>query len=126
MDLYEKYKKLIEEISNDTDIYGVYIFGSYAKKRQKPMSDLDICFFINPKNINLYNEILSYKSEKFDPSIFHVLPLHVQFEILKYGKPVIIKNTNLFRIQKLKYLRKYHEESGLMKRLITKRYDVKL
>lgn len=126
MDLLEKHLATINEIARNKDVYGVYVFGSYTKKKLKPMSDLDICFFINPKNIELSNEILSYASKNFDPKVFHILPIHIQFEILKFGKPIKINNINEFRNQKLKYLRKYHEESNLMKRLIRKRYSVKL
>jgi len=126
MDLQEKYASLVQELSQREDVYAVYLFGSYARGDAKKTSDLDVCFFIHPENTELFYELSSYKTDSFDIVIFHTLPLFLQFNILKEGVALCIQNEDAFREQKLKYLRKYREESGVLKRLMASRYGVEI
>lgn len=126
MNLLDKYQNQIEKLSNIKGVYGVYIFGSQVQGKKKPMSDLDVCFFINESDKNLFYELMSYKTKDFDINIFHKLPLHLQFSILKNGEIFIVKDLEKLREQRLKYARKYREEGGLLKRLMKKRYGVEI
>lgn len=82
-----KIKSIVDEIKNIKGVKGIYLFGSYAKKKTKPFSDIDICV-ITDKDIqkNVKEKILSYSSRKLDISILSDLPLNIQFRVFKEGK----------------------------------------
>lgn len=127
MNLFEKYSLKIESLSNLDEVYGVYIFGSYAKgKRISKKSDIDICFFINPNNENLVRELISEGNDELDIQIFHKLPLSIQFDILKTGKIFKINDKINFKEQKMKTLRKYKDESWVFKNIYYSRYGVRI
>lgn len=92
MDLLKKYDYLIEKITKYDFVDAVIIFGSYSTGKIKPLSDLDICVICKPNiKVTEENEILSYNTEKFDISLFHKLPLSLQFKIIKNGKVILTK-----------------------------------
>ena len=76
--------KIIEPLRKNRDVLTIYLFGSYARGREKPFSDIDICV-IADKDANR-DEILSHSSKKIDISIFHELPLTMRFRVIKEGK----------------------------------------
>ncbi len=76
--------KIIEPFEKNRDVISIYLFGSYARGREKPFSDIDICV-IADKHANR-DEILSHSSKKIDISIFHELPLTMRFRVIKEGK----------------------------------------
>ncbi len=76
--------KIIEPFKKNRDVISIYLFGSYARGREKPSSDIDICV-ITDKHANR-DEILSNSSKKIDISIFHELPLTMRFRVIKEGK----------------------------------------
>ncbi len=76
--------KIIEPLKKNGDVVSIYLFGSYARGRQKPFPDIDICV-IADKHANR-DEMLSHSSKKIDISIFHDLPLNMRFRVIKEGK----------------------------------------
>jgi|LGVF01.1.fsa_nt_gb predicted nucleotidyltransferase len=76
--------KIIEPFKKNRDVISIYLFGSYARGREKPFSDIDICV-IADKHANR-DKILSHSSKKIDISIFHELPLTMRFRVIKDGK----------------------------------------
>jgi len=76
--------KIIEPFKKDRDVISIYLFGSYARGREKPFSDIDICV-IADKHAKR-DEILSHSSKKIDISIFHDLPMSMRFRVIKEGK----------------------------------------
>ncbi len=89
-------KLVVDEIKNIKGVEGIYLFGSYARKKTKPFSDIDICVIMD-KDIQKKRreEILSCSSRKIDISIFSDLPLNVRFRIFKEGK-VLYQKDELF------------------------------
>ncbi|MCA9459228.1 MAG: nucleotidyltransferase domain-containing protein [Nanoarchaeota archaeon] len=87
MDLLEKYKDDLEKIYTNKSVIAIIIFGSYVENNIKPLSDLDICI-ITKYNISKIqeNKILSFSDEKLDLSLFHELPLSLQYKIMTKGK----------------------------------------
>jgi predicted nucleotidyltransferase len=75
---------IIEPLRKNRDVLTIYLFGSYARGREKPFSDIDICV-IADKHANK-DEILSHSSKKIDISVFHDLPLGMRFRVIKEGK----------------------------------------
>ena len=76
--------KIIEPFKKNRGVISIYLFGSYARGREKPFSDIDICV-IADKDADR-DEILSHSSKKIDISIFHDLPLSMRFRVIKEGK----------------------------------------
>jgi len=82
--------KIIEPFKKNRDVISIYLFGSYARGREKPFSDIDICV-IADKHANR-DEILSHSSKKIDISIFHELPLGMRFRVLKEGQLLFLRD----------------------------------
>lgn len=74
----------------------VLLFGSYAKKKQTPISDIDICIIdykiSKDDKINLYAK----SNEKVQVSFFSDLPIAVRFRVLKEGKMLFLSKKDLF------------------------------
>lgn len=90
-------ENLISEITNELkkykDVEAIYLFGSYAKNTQKPISDIDICVITKKKiSSKIRSEILSSGSKKIDISIFWDLPIIVKSKVFKEGKLLYSKN----------------------------------
>jgi len=75
---------IIEPLMKNRDVLTIYLFGSYARGREKPFSDIDICV-VADRDANR-DEILSHSSKKIDISVFHDLPLSMRFRVIKEGK----------------------------------------
>jgi predicted nucleotidyltransferase len=82
--------KIIEPLKKNRDVISIYLFGSYARGREKPFSDIDICV-IAAKGADR-DEILSHSSKKIDISIFHDLPLSMRFRVLKEGRLLFLRD----------------------------------
>jgi predicted nucleotidyltransferase len=76
--------KIIEPFKKNRGVISIYLFGSYARGREKPFTDIDICV-VADRDANR-DEILSHSSKKIDISIFHDLPLSMRFRVIKEGK----------------------------------------
>lgn len=87
MNLLKKYTPLIEELKTLSGVQTIILFGSYAKNTQKPLSDLDICIITKINSTHQeQREISSYGNDELDISLFHTLPLSLQYKILHEGK----------------------------------------
>jgi len=84
MNSAQEIDKIIEPIKENRGVVSIHLFGSYAKGREKPFSDIDICV-ITATDADR-DAILSNSSGKIDLSIFHDLPLTMWFRVLKEGK----------------------------------------
>lgn len=80
-------KKVVKELKKIKEVKGLYLFGSYAKGTEKPISDIDICV-ITEKNVsrNKREEITSYSGRKVQISLFWDLPVAIRHKVLKEGK----------------------------------------
>ncbi|MCD6206423.1 MAG: nucleotidyltransferase domain-containing protein [Methanosarcinales archaeon] len=82
--------RIIEPLKKNPDVLSIHLFGSYARGREKPFSDIDICV-VADKNADR-DAILSHSSRKIDLSIFHDLPLLMRFRVLKEGKLLFLRD----------------------------------
>ena len=99
--------KTIEPFKKNRDVISVHLFGPYARGREKPFSDIDICV-IADKDANR-DEILIHSSKKIDISIFHDLPLSMRFRVLKAGQLLFLRDElKLHRIIAAT-IRSYHD-----------------
>jgi len=113
----EKFKDLIEKIKEFPEVLAIILFGSYAKDLSKEISDIDIAVIVRNLDKRIESEIGSMYSQKFDVVLFHRLPLHIQFEVLKNGKVIFCKDEkNLLEIKR-RVLHKYIEMSDMYERI---------
>lgn len=80
-------QKVVSELKKEKSVKAIYLFGSQAKGKTKPYSDIDFCVLTKHSvSNNAKEEILSNSSEKIDISLFWDLPLTLQYRVLKEGK----------------------------------------
>jgi predicted nucleotidyltransferase len=83
----------------------------------KPISDIDIAVITKKPNKKIEAEISSFSSNILDVVNFHRLPLYIQFEVLKHGQPIFIKDKKYFSKVKMEVLKEYLEMSYLYERM---------
>jgi len=109
--------KTVNELKKINKIVAIILFGSYAKKKSKPLSDIDIAVITKNPDKNIEAEVASFSSKILDVINFHRLPLYIQFEVLKYGKVLFVKDKEYFLNVKRKVLREYLEMSDFYERM---------
>jgi len=92
---------LKEEIKGDPNILFAYLYGSYVYDIIHCDSDIDVAVYLTPSEMNEYlkmeKRILSslidkIHTDKIDLRIINTLPLILQYQILKEGIPILIKD----------------------------------
>ncbi|MGQ4873316.1 MAG: type VII toxin-antitoxin system MntA family adenylyltransferase antitoxin [Promethearchaeia archaeon] len=108
---------LIKKIKEHPKVIAIILFGSYAKGQNKPISDIDIAVILKNPNFDDEAEIGSLYSDKIDLVLFHRLPLHIQYEVFKWGKELFVRDENSLLEIKTRVLRDYLETRWLYKRI---------
>lgn len=106
---FEKIKKsTVFRLKRMPEVKAIYLFGSYATGKQKPVSDIDICV-ITEKNIPTSKklEILSYAGRKVEISLFYDLPISVKAKIFREGLPLFYRDRRLLADAKLSTMKEY-------------------
>lgn len=85
-------KDAAKELKKDKNVMAIVLFGSHAKGTQKPLSDIDVAVMLKKPTKMAEANVAGFGSKFMDISNFHRLPLYVQFEALKYGKPLFIRD----------------------------------
>ncbi len=107
MKLNEKISKIIEIIKSHPNVIAIYLFGSYAKGEATPLSDIDIADTLENPTPESEADIGSLSSPEIDVVLFHRLPLHIRYEVLKYGKEIFVRDEEKLLEIKLKVMREY-------------------
>jgi predicted nucleotidyltransferase len=108
---------LIEKIKEFPEVLAIILFGSYAKGTAKDISDIDIAVVVRNPDKHIEGEIGSMYSPSFDVVLFHRLPLHIQFEVLKHGKEVFCRNEKALLEIGRRALSEYLEMSDMYERI---------
>jgi predicted nucleotidyltransferase len=85
--------KIAKEICKIKNVEAVYLFGSYARGKQGPLSDIDLCVIGN-LNKKSKRKILKFGASNMNILIFNELPVYRKMEILRFGKEIIINDIN--------------------------------
>lgn len=105
-----KIKELKEYFEGRPEVAMAFVFGSYAKGHSISESDFDLAVYFQPQsNAVEWEEILDYSLEdqiwsdvekiigvKTDLLVLNRAPSTVAYAVLQEGKPIIIKNKNLY------------------------------
>lgn len=106
---FEKTKDYaIAHLKKLPEVKAIYLFGSYATGKQKPISDIDMCVIAErdiPKSKKL--EILSYSGRKLEISLFYDLPISLKAKVFKEGIPLFSRNKRFLAEVKLYTMKEY-------------------
>ena len=92
MNLFNQLKEDFKDYEHSC--MGIILFGSYATGDFTKRSDIDVCI-VNPKDKNVYFNILKKLGGKYDLKIFEELPLYIQINIIKNFKGNVIYGDEL-------------------------------
>jgi len=93
-----------------------YLFGSEAKSKSGPLSDVDIAVFVDKGidksgrfdlRLRLSNELSSIMKRRVDLVILNDTPVQLSFEIIKYGELIFCSNKSTKVDVETKILSKY-------------------
>ena len=84
--------EVVDDLKTHKKVAAVILFGSHAKKTSKPLSDIDIAVISKNPDKKIESEVAGLCSSKMDVVNFHRLPLYIQFEVLKHGKVLFVRN----------------------------------
>ena len=107
MELNPTISKIIEIIKSHPNVIAIYLFGSHAKGEATPLSDIDIAVIMENPTPESEADIGSLSSPEIDVVLFHRLPLHIRYEVFKYGKEVFVRDEEKLLEIKLKVMREY-------------------
>lgn len=94
-------KVLKEIMEGEESILFAYLYGSFVQGTFHPESDIDVAVYLTPSDMKGYLErekrILStlidrIHTDRIDLRILNVLPLVLQYNVLKEGTPILIKD----------------------------------
>ncbi len=107
MQLPDFVRAIVEELKKNPKVFAIYLFGSRAKGETKVYSDWDLCVFAENLTEDERNHIGATSNDFVDVVLFDEIPIWIQFEVFKYGKPIYLKDQE--KIKKLKFdvLRKW-------------------
>ncbi|MDI6737775.1 MAG: nucleotidyltransferase domain-containing protein [Nanoarchaeota archaeon] len=85
--------KIAKDISKSRRVKAVYLFGSYARGTQTPISDIDICVITGYSlKETEKNDILSNASDTIDILLYEDLPVAIRQRVLNEGKPLFVRD----------------------------------
>ena len=106
-------KKIVYSLKKYPGVMAIVLFGSSVTGKVKPLSDIDLAVIMKEHDKRLEAEIFGFSSPKIDVVNFHRLPLFIQFDVFKHGKPIFIRNKERFFEIQRNVLREYLEMSYL-------------
>ncbi len=89
--------RLKEFLESDANVCFAFIFGSYAKGRQKKGSDIDIAIYFKniPEGIDLLyfiNALSDLINKEVDLVVLNNASAFLRHQVMKYGIPLTIKD----------------------------------
>lgn len=87
---------LTETAKNDQDVLAVILFGSEARGKASPTSDVDVCLVLGDErfdNLGQSKKRMAYlASFDLDIQVFQQLPLHLRGRVLKEGRVLFCRD----------------------------------
>jgi predicted nucleotidyltransferase len=77
---------LVDRLSKNRKVMAIYLFGSQINGRARRDSDVDIAVLLADSTDKMECDVLLERRGDIDISLFHRLPLSIQFSILKNGR----------------------------------------
>lgn len=119
--MQEILQKISQAFDVEFDIAFAYLFGSVAKGRSGPLSDVDVAVYLHPagdarsrfkRRLQLMSKLSkTLKRDDVDVVPLQDAPVDLAFEILKHGKLIFSKDDADKATFVFETLRKYHDEA---------------
>ncbi len=109
-------KKIVEKIKKNKKVLAIILFGSYAKNRATPVSDIDICIIGKNLKEGEKAEIEACGNEKVSIVFLDELPLPVQFRVFKEGKFLYLKNEEIVNTIKAEVISRFLDFKPILER----------
>jgi len=119
--MQEILKKLSQALETEADITFAYLFGSIAKGRSGPLSDVDVAVYFYPagdsrsrftRRLQLMSKLgKALQRDDMEVVPLQDAPLDLAFEILAYGKLLFSKDDGQKADFTFETLRKYHDDA---------------
>lgn len=116
--LPEEARKIIAAIQAHPKVVAVILFGSWARGAPSPLSDVDIAVLLQAPDRHDEAEIGSLYSARIDVVLFHRLPLPIQFEVLKTGQELFVRDEAAYAQVRQAVLRDYLEMAHLYRAMV--------
>jgi len=118
-------KKLIEKIRKEKNVNAIILFGSYAKKRATPISDIDICVILKKIDEKIKSRISALENEKIQIVFWDEIHLPLKFRVLKEGKVLYVKDINFLNSLKAETISRFLDFKPILERYYEKVYGWK-
>ena len=108
---------VIRELRNRENIIAVILFGSVARDKAGPLSDIDLCI-VTSREISgsEKHDLLSYGSRKIEVSLFYDLPLPIRFRVIREGKLLFCRDPLTLHRIVAKTVRQYLDNASLVRK----------
>jgi uncharacterized protein len=128
-DILSHLPEAYEYLQSRSDVPLAYLFGSLAKGKITPLSDVDIAVYLSDKKklllrkIEILGELTNIlKTDEIDLVLLNTVPLTLKMKILENKKVIVDKNPFLrYRFESL-VMREYFDFSILEKAILERRF----
>jgi predicted nucleotidyltransferase len=114
--LPETVQRVIAEVQQHPKVVAIFLFGSWARGEQMPISDVDIAVLLDSPDKRDEADIGSMYSPTIDLVLFHRLPVRIQFQVLKEGQPLFVRDEEKLIETTFQVMRQYHEMEWMYRR----------
>jgi len=114
--LPETVQRVLAEVQQHPKVVAIFLFGSWARGEQMPISDVDIAVLLDSPDKRDEADIGSMYSPTIDLVLFHRLPVRIQFQVLKEGQPLFVRDEEKLIETTFQVMRQYHEMEWMYRR----------
>ena len=114
--LPETVQRVLAEVQQHPKVVAIFLFGSWACGEQMPISDVDIAVLLDSPDKRDEADIGSMYSPTIDLVLFHRLPVRIQFQVLKEGQPLFVRDEEKLIETTFQVMRQYHEMEWMYRR----------
>ena len=110
---------VLNKLKQMREIQGIYLFGSHARNKPLPLSDIDLAIIAAPLSSNQKVAItLAGSTDKFDISLLDDLPPVIAYRVFKEGKPLYVKDQLAVHRRQVRAMRDYFDYKPALDRLV--------
>jgi predicted nucleotidyltransferase len=114
--LPETVQRVLAEVQQHPKVVAIFLFGSWARGEQMPISDVDIAVLLDSPDKRDEADIGSMYSPTIDLVLFHRLPVRIQFQVLKEGQPLFVRDEEKLIETTFQVMRQYHDVEWMYRR----------
>ncbi len=110
-------ENILTRLKKIPEVKAVYLFGSYANRKEKPISDIDICV-ITEREITKFKklEIRSFSWKNVDISIFWDLPIAIKSKVLKEGVELFCRDDKFLNKVMVSTMKEYLDFDPILRK----------